>query len=201
MIGGFTSIYRRRFLKKDGYTDRLSPLKMVCFLTILNERNLLKEGTGMNRIQPNTEILKQEYRDFFATHAAVYESDFHRQGLFLLGVLISRIAYAQKIKGEGRKDSSTFLAKLNYDGIMPRRVQKLVAEVKKFAVIYNIYQEPELWGTITDRLQGIDTSSMKPDETVFYILTGISFESYLGKKKGNENRMKETQQGEDNGEQ
>ncbi len=201
MIGRFTSIYRRRFLKKDGYSDIFSPMKMVCFLTILKERNLLKEETGMNQFQPNTEILKQEYRDFFATHAGVYETNFHRQGLFLLGTVISRIAYEQKRKGEGRKDSSTFLAKLNYDGIMPRRVPKLVGEVKKFAVIYSIYQEPELWGTITDRLQGIESSPLKPDEVVFYILTGISFESYLGMKKGNEYRMNKLHEGEDNGEQ
>jgi CRISPR-associated protein Csh1 len=213
MIGRFTSIYRRQFLR-SGNADRYSPLKMVCFFTILLERNLLKEETGMNRIQPNTEILKQEYKDFFTTHAGVYEANMHRQGLFLLGAVISRIVNEQKRKHwqqgklddeqrkkeDNRPDTSTFLKKINFDGIMPRRVHKLVGEVRKYAVIYPIFQEPELWGNITDRLQGIDISPIKPDEVVFYILTGISFESYLGIKNRNEKNLKETQQGEDNGE-
>jgi hypothetical protein len=32
---------------------------------------------------------------------------------------------------------------------------------------------------------------MKPDEVLFYILTGISFEDYLGMKKGIDKKLNE----------
>ena len=155
-----------------------------------------------------SEIIKQEYKDFFNTHTAVYGDNSYRQGLFLLGTVISRVAYAQRKKGEGRKDSSTFLAKINYDGIPARRVDKLVNEVKKYSIIYDVFKDPGIWGNITDRLQGIETSILKPDEVVFYLLTGISFQDYLGMKSALDKKLSgngqdtapENEQGEQNGE-
>jgi len=81
------------------------------------------------------------------------------------------------------KPSSTFLKKLNYNGIPARRINKLVAEVQNYALIYNIYEELGIWGVMMDRLQGIEKSTMKGEEIVFYILTGISFNRYLGLTK------------------
>ncbi|NIM10564.1 MAG: hypothetical protein GTO45_01090 [Candidatus Aminicenantes bacterium] len=187
MINRFTSIYRRRFHRDN--VDRLSPFKMVGFLTLLGKINLLKEDYSMNEGQCISEVMKEEYKEFFAAHLGVYGDSVYRQGLFLLGTMISRVVYQQRRKGEGRKDSSTFLAKLNYDGIPARRIDKLVNDVKKYAIIYNVFEEPGIWGNITDRLQGIENSPMKPDEVVFYILTGISFEDYLGMKYAEEKRL------------
>jgi CRISPR-associated protein Csh1 len=187
MINRFISIYRRRFHRDN--VDRLSPFKMVGFLTLLGKINLLKEDNGMNEGQCISEVMKEEYKEFFAAHPEVYSDSIYRQGLFLLGTVISRVVYQQKRKGEGRKDSSTFLAKLNYEGIPARRVDKLVNDVKKYAIIYNVFEEPGIWGNITDRLQGIEKSLIKPDEVVFYILTGISFEDYLGMKYAKEKRL------------
>jgi CRISPR-associated Csh1 family protein len=206
LISQFTAIYKRLFHRKN--SDRLSPFKMVGFLTLLHQINLLKEDNGMSDGHSISEIIKQEYKDFFNTHTAVYGKSSYRQGLFLLGTVISRIASAQRKKGEGRKDSSTFLAKINYDGIPARRVDKLVNEVKKYAIIYDVFKDPGIWGNITDRLQGIDTSILKPDEVVFYILSGISFQDYLGMKSaldkklsGNgQDKAPENEQGEQNGE-
>ncbi len=186
LISRFTDIFSRRFHKKK--TDWLSPFKMICYLTLLSKLNLLKEENGMNEQHSITEVLKKEYTDFFNTHTSVYGNNSYRQGLFLLGTLISKIVYEQKKKGEARKDSSTFLAKINYDGIPARRIDKLVNEVKKYSMIYPIYIEPETWGNITDRLQGIDSSSLRPDEIVFYVLSGISFQDYLGFKFAAEKR-------------
>ena len=49
-----------------------------------------------------------------------------------------------------------------------------------------------------DRLQGIQTSGMKPDEILFYILSGISFDDYLGMKVWHEKQLTENTQGEKN---
>jgi CRISPR-associated protein Csh1 len=148
---------------------------------------------------PVTEIKNPDYQGFFDAHRPIYQKDYHRQGLFLLGTVIKSIVNAQRkkaSKGEeggqkkSRKLSSTFMKKLNYSGIPSRRVSRLVAETQNFYQIYDkeIYKEPGIWGNIMDRLQGIETSSMKPEEIVFYILTGISFAGYLGMKKGLEKK-------------
>lgn len=145
-----------------------------------------------------TDVLNGDYKAFFQAHQAIYESNVHRQGLFLLGTVISQIIYAQKKSAEKagaktereRKLSSTFMKKINLNGIPARRVDRLVGEVKNFAAIYDdsIYEERGIWGNIMDRLQGIEESGMKGEEIVFYILTGISYANYIGIKKGIEKK-------------
>jgi len=183
LVSKFTGIFKRRFNR--GRIDRLSPFKMVLFLTILSEIKILKEAKPMNKGQSISEIMKPEYNDFFKTHWDVYGDNSFRQGLFLLGTVIAKIVYKQRSK------KKTFLSKINFDGIPARRVKNLVGEVKEYAGIYQVYEEPGIWGNIMDRLQGIETSGMKGDEMVFYILTGVSYEDYLGMKYGLDNKQKQ----------
>jgi CRISPR-associated protein Csh1 len=163
---------------------------MLLFMTILNQINILKEEKPMNKGYSVSEVAKQDYRDFFTTHQQVYEENYYRQGLFLLGTVISKIVYAQKGK------SATFMKKVNLAGIPAHRVKNLIGEVKEYASIYSVYEEPGIWGNIMDRLQGIEISGMKGDEIVFYILTGISFEDYLGMRYAQEKKLNQTTQKE-----
>ncbi|MCX6580067.1 MAG: hypothetical protein NT166_07775 [Candidatus Aminicenantes bacterium] len=188
LIHRFTDIYRRRFNREK--VDILSPFKMVLFMTILNQINILKEEKPMNKGHSVSEVAKQDYRDFFVTHQQVYEENHYRQGLFLLGTVISKIVYQQK----GKK--ATFMKKINLAGIPAHRVKNLLGEAKEYASIYSVYEEPGIWGNIMDRLQGIETSGMKGDEIVFYILTGISFEDYLGMRAGREKKLNQAAQKE-----
>jgi CRISPR-associated protein Csh1 len=188
LIHKFTDIFRRRFNR--GSINNLSPFKMVLFMTILNQIDILKEDKPMNMGHSISEIVKQEYREFFQTHQRVYEGNHYRQGLFLLGTIISRIVYAQK----GKK--ATFMKKINLAGIPAHRVKNLIGEVKEYASIYTIFEDPGIWGNIMDRLQGIEESGMKGDEIVFYILTGISYEDYLGMKYGKEKKLNQGAKGE-----
>ncbi len=188
LIHRFTDIYRRCFNREN--VDLLSPFKMVLFMTILNQINILKEEKPMNKGHSVSEVAKQDYRDFFVTHQQVYEENHYRQGLFLLGTVISKIVYQQK----GKK--ATFMKKINLAGIPAHRVKNLIGEVKEYASIYTVYEEPGIWGNIMDRLQGIETSGMKGDEIVFYILTGISFEDYLGMRAGLEKKLNQAAQKE-----
>jgi CRISPR-associated protein Csh1 len=185
LIHKFIDIYRRRFNR--GRLDSLSPFKMVMFMTILDQIDILKEEKPMNMGNSISEITKQEYREFFQTHQRVYEGNHYRQGLFLLGTVISKIVYAQRDK------KATFMKKINLAGIPAHRVKNLVGEVKEYASIYSddIYEVQGIWGNIMDRLQGIEASGMKGDEIVFYILTGISYEDYLGMKYGKEKKLKQ----------
>ena len=187
LIKKFIHIYRLKFHRDN--TDALAAFKMVLLLSIFNKINPLKgvetmEGNAGNTI---TEIQNEDYRSFFEAHQSIYEKNFHRQGLFLLGTVINSIVYAQ------REKSSSFMRKLNFSGIPAHRVNHLVAEVRNFFQIYKDkgeirYEEPGIWGNIMDRLQGIEESFLNPEEIVFYILTGISYASYIGMKKGMEKK-------------
>jgi len=134
-----------------------------------------------------TEINQEEYTDFFNTHAEIYGDNYYRQGLFLLGTIISRIKYAQRDK------KSNILRKMNLTGMNVRRVPNFFNQVREFAEIYKKdlkYLRQDIWGNITDRLQNIENSGLKNDEVVFYILTGLSYQDYLGIKYGKEKREK-----------
>jgi CRISPR-associated protein Csh1 len=189
LIHKFIDIYRRRFNR--GRNDILSPFKMVMFMTILNQIDILKEEKPMNMGDSISEITKQEYLEFFQTHQRVYEGNHYRQGLFLLGTIISKIVYAQRSK------KANFMKKINLAGIPAHRVKNLIGEVKEYATIYSddIYEVQGIWGNIMDRLQGIEASGMKGDEIVFYILTGISYEDYLGMKYGKEKKAQQEAKG------
>ena len=135
-----------------------------------------------------TKITNDRYNEFFEKHAEIYGNNYFRQGLFLLGTVINGILYKQKGK------SSNFLQKLNFKGIMPRRIPELTASVLEYAKIYNVYEEAGIWGNIFDRIQGIENSKLSPSEVLFYILSGISFSKYEGLIKGTE--TEENQEGE-----
>jgi CRISPR-associated protein Csh1 len=174
LIKRFINIYRKR-MHRDRIDD-LSPFKMVLFLSIMLNLNKLKGGKSVNSGNFVSTISRPEYEDFFNTHGNVYGGQAFRQGLFLLGTIISKIKTKQKDK------KINFYKKLNFGGIPVRRVPLLILQVKEYAEIYQVYEEPGIWGNIMDRLQGIESSRIKSDEILFYILTGISFEEYLNKK-------------------
>ena len=187
LIRKFISIFKKRF-NQDNY-DRLAAFKMNLFLDLLGKLNILNKGGNMEG-NAETEILNEDYQKFFETHSDVYGGSYLKQGLFLLGTVVGKIISAQSGK------SSTFLSKLNLSGIQGRRIPKLVNKVKEYVEIYkdDIYQESGIWGNITDRLQGIESTNMNSSEVVFYILSGISYNDYLGQKyAANKNENKEEQ--------
>ncbi len=199
LIKRFMHIYRLKFHRNN--TDALAAFKMVLLLSIFNKIKPLKGVKAMEVKTGNTvtEIQNEDYRKFIEAHQAVYEKNYHRQGLFLLGTVTNNIISAQRKKtsdkdqgGEEqvlrRKLSSTFMRKLNFSGIPARHINRFVGEVRNFSNIYDVYEGPGIWANIMDRLQGIEESSMKPEEIVFYILTGISYANYVGMKKSVEKK-------------
>jgi CRISPR-associated protein Csh1 len=192
IIRRFITINRLRFLRKN--IDELAAFKMILILSVFHNIKPLK-GVSIMEGSNVTEIQKTEYKDFFETHKDIYRNNQFRQGLFLLGTVINGIVRAQikkarkKAEKAGSKDeikikkpTSTFLKKMNFSGIAPRRVISLVNQVQEYVQIYDAFEEPGIWANITDRLQGIENTKMKNEEVVFYILTGYSFARYLGMK-------------------
>jgi CRISPR-associated protein Csh1 len=134
-----------------------------------------------------SEVLNEDYREFFKTHAEIYKDNYYKQGLFLLGTVIAQILRVQKDK------KSNFLKKMNFAGMSTRRLQGFINQVKEYTIIYkskDIYIENGIWGNIMDRLQGIESSGLSEDEVVFFLLSGISYSEYLGTKKSIEKKNK-----------
>jgi len=188
-IKRFMNIFKHNFLDSKRNVNKLAAFQLIIILSVFNR---IKPLTGVKKMSVTngnvfTTVYDDRFINFFETHKEIYENEFHRQGLFLLGTLINSIISEQlkkrgkneDLNAQGKGLSSTFMKKLNYNGISPRRVHRLVAEVKNYAQIYNIYEPKGIWGSIMDRLQGIEQSRLNSEEIVFYILTGISFSNYL----------------------
>jgi len=187
LIKDFVSASYNKLLSKK--FDELSPLYINMFLTILIDLNMLKGVDVMSNENNATKILNNDYNHFFDTHKEIYANNPHRQGLFLLGTVISQILKAQRDK------SSNFLSKINFNGLAARKIPSFINKVKEYTIIYskkqNFFEEPGIWGNIMDRLQGIEYSGMSNDEIIFYLLSGISYSEYLARKKNFEKKQKE----------
>lgn len=192
LIKDFVDIYKGRL--NNNNIDNLSAFKMVLFLSIFDELNILKHGGNMENKEIITTIQDEKLVMFLERHNSVYKNDPHKQGLFLLGTIISKIKYAQEDK------SSNILKRINFEGINTRKVQSILTTIQEFYQIYKkkIYLQESLWGCIYDRLQEIEKSKLTSEEISFYILSGISYQDYLGIIAWIDNKNKITQ-GEENG--
>lgn len=179
LIKKFNFILRKRYYKNNRKIKEIiySPMKMNILLSWLKEITEIKggykmvEGTSLIPIE-NTDII-----GFFKTHAATYQNNEYRQGLFLLGILINKILKEQKNK------SANIIDKISFEGMSVRRVKKFANDITEVLHIYNQYNDNQLLHSqMTDRIQEIESSSLSKDEVVFYILSGISFGRYLGYK-------------------
>ena len=96
MVSHFVEIYRRRM--NNDKTDSLASFKMILTFTLFIELNILKKGVAMKEGASVTDVFKEEYRLFFEKHTEIYGENIYRQGLFLMGTVISELIKAQRKK-------------------------------------------------------------------------------------------------------
>ena len=178
LVNEFTQIVHHKFHQSDSNTVDFSPFKFVLALQVFIDLGMLKNYENRKEDTKMLTEVPKDFAEFFSAHPKIYGNAPDRQGLFLLGVLVNRIIYAQGGK------SSTFMKKINLQGIEPRRVHSLLLQVKEFAEIYKVFEEGSIWASITERLQEIESSPLSAEEVVFYILTGMSYAKYIGIKQG-----------------
>ncbi len=199
IINNFISIYMKKYfksenkLKKDNYP--LDALKMNIIISWINSVSDLEGGINLNEGKSYIELSDKDMKEFFDVHKEIYSDNYYRQGLVILGYLINKVKYQQ----DKKKKKSTILDRLNYDGISPKRIKNLVADVIEMLKIYKEFDyNGKIFSEMMDRLQGIEDSKMNKDEVVFYILTGVGLGRYIGIKFG---KIKGTvNQDEDGGE-
>jgi CRISPR-associated protein Csh1 len=147
---------------------------------------------GINKMEGNNyiPILNSDLEEFFKIHNDIYEKNYFKQGLVMLGMLINQVKKEQKEK------SSTIIDRINFDGIPARRLNNLIKDVTEYLKIYKIFDvNGLLYSQAIDRLQGIEKSEMNKDEILFYILTGVGVSRYLSFKYSKDkknNKVNET---------
>ncbi|MEJ6950741.1 type I-B CRISPR-associated protein Cas8b/Csh1 [Natronospora cellulosivora (SeqCode)] len=179
LIKRFNFILRKIYFKNSKKTKEIlyRPMKMNLLLSWLNEITVIKGGYKMTDGNSSVPIENTDIIEYFKTHAATYQNNKYRQGLFLLGVLMNSILKEQKDK------STNIIDKISFEGMSVRRVKKFANDITEMLHIYKQYNDNQiLHSQMTDRIQEIESSNLSKDEVVFYILSGISFGRYLGHK-------------------
>ncbi|MFW6016514.1 MAG: type I-B CRISPR-associated protein Cas8b/Csh1 [bacterium] len=179
LINKFNFIFRKTYFKSNRNLNQViyNPLQMNIILSWFNNVAKLEGGFKVKEGSSVIKIENEDINEFFEVHSDIYEGNFYRQGLFILGVLMNQILKEQQNK------SSTILNKLDFDGLGVRRVNKFIMDITESLNIYDKFRVNQLLhAQMLDRLQGIEDSSLKKDEVVFYILSGISFGRFLGHK-------------------
>lgn len=194
LIRNFTDIFKNKYFKKENKNKRYNfiddTLKMNIVISWLNIVTKLKGG--INKMEGNNyiPILNSDLEEFFKIHNDIYEKNYFKQGLVMLGMLINQVKKEQKEK------SSTIIDRINFDGIPARRLNNLIKDVTEYLKIYKIFDvNGLLYSQAIDRLQGIEKSEMNKDEILFYILTGVGVSRYLSFKYSKDkknNKVNET---------
>jgi hypothetical protein len=90
--------------------------------------------------------------------------------------------YIAAIESEQRKKNikSTLINRLNLRGIPVQKVKSLMAMVDEMGKVWNIFYDSITENYYRECLQGIENSSLSPEEIVFHILSGRAYSNYLG---------------------
>lgn len=197
IISKFNAVFKNIYFEKDtkeaDYIFRAINLNIL--LTLFYKLNILKRGDSMQNTTV-TEIVDGDIKDFFEVHSDTYKNNRFRQGLFLLGFIINGILKVQKDK------SATIMNKINFDGIPVNRIKRFVLDISDILKIYDktVYHKitSSLYANMIERLHEIENSNITKDETVFYILSGISFSKYIGNKKFEKNLLNKKKESDSN---
>ncbi len=160
------------------YALDLSPYLMMLYLKHLIHFKQLSGLKSREEKNMTTTLEKQSLLDYFANNSEVYQNDYLAQGLFILGVYISEIERKQGKKGIRK----TAISKLNLRGIPVQRVKSVMAvidDLREVWDVYDVYNDPITDAYYRECMIKLASSSYSPEETVFHILGGRAYNSYV----------------------
>ena len=112
-----------------------------------------------------------------------------QKALFYLGRMLNTIAYQQTVKGH---KSKPILNKLNFNGMDKKEIITLQYDLFEKARQYGIVDKIEFDNARFTEYFDYNNWSMKPEESLFFILSGYSFGlSVANKKVGNSENQDE----------
>ncbi len=181
LIYMFTDIYNRKnnnLKTENKYFLNITPFLMTLYLDHLIKFNQLEGVPIMEKTNLTSKLQDEKITAYFNTHSQIYENNFYAQGLFILGMYIAAIESEQR-----KKDiKSTLISRLNLRGIPVQKVKSLMAMVDEMGKVWNIYYDSITENYYRECLQGIENSSLSPEDVVFHILSGRAYSNYLGAK-------------------
>jgi hypothetical protein len=181
LICMFADIYNRKnnnLKTENKYFLNITPFLMTLYLDHLIKFNQLEGVPIMEQSNLTSKLQDEKITAYFNTHSQIYENNFYAQGLFILGMYIAAIESEQR-----KKDiKSTLINRLNLRGIPVQKVKSLMAMVDEMGKVWNIYYDSITENYYRECLQGIENSSLSPEEIVFHILCGRAYSNYLGAK-------------------
>ncbi len=187
------TVFKKMFFKNAKKYYLSNPIKLNFFLKLFQKLNML-EGIIIKEVNTVTKIDDKNIMEYFEKHKEVY-SNLHKQGLFLLGMLIRSIQKNQK--------KNNVLNKLNFDGIKPNKIKELTNKIIEVLKIYSNKKRQSLFDLnlkkiswMNERLEGIEQTNLSKDEILFYILSGLSFSYFLGIKYNEEKKENESEENE-----
>lgn len=183
LIKQFVDIHARRrhhVGDQSTYDLDLSPFVMMLYLKhLLNFKQLrgliLKEERRMT-----TSLEKPQIVEYFNNNAAVYEGNINAQGLFLLGWYIAEVEKKQSDKQRDKPIKRTVIHRLNLRGIPVQKVKTIMAVIDDMRVIWNVYYDMSTDAYYRECLNDIEHSRFSPEEVIYHILCGRSYNYYLG---------------------
>jgi CRISPR-associated protein Cas8b/Csh1 subtype I-B len=169
----------------DNYFLVWDSFESLIFFRKLNIIGGLNMDVAKNKLL--VELNNNEIKEFFNAYPEIFGENspdgMEKKGLILLGYLINQIVWAQKGK------SSTFLNKINYDGIKKEKIKMVENEVIEFLKMYNTQAKPLLLfnsniiAAMQESLLQIEQTSLKKEEITYYILLGVFVASQIGIQK------------------
>ncbi|MBM4403628.1 MAG: hypothetical protein FJ042_04495 [Candidatus Cloacimonetes bacterium] len=179
LIKQFVDIHLRKrnnIGKSSTYALDLSPYLMMLYIKHLINFDQLRGLKSREEKNMTTTLEKQSLLDYFANNSEVYQNEYLAQGLFILGVYISEIEGKQREK----KIKKTAISKLNLRGIPVQKVKSVMAVIDDLREVWEVYNDPITDAYYRECMSKIVTCSYSPEETVFHILSGRAYNSYVG---------------------
>ncbi|WP_028669008.1 TM1802 family CRISPR-associated protein [Runella zeae] len=170
--GSYTNIYGKNpfdFAIRNGVFQYLALFKVIQQLNLFNdmEETELQEVENIPE-QAELSENQQKIETFFAKMSYTPS----QKAMFYLGRAVSSVAIEQYKKGY---ESKPVLAKLNYNGMQKSEIVRLKNDLYDKMRQFKLhgYMEP-IFKKFTEHFNE-NQWSMKPDEALFYILSGYSF--------------------------
>ena len=179
LICRFADIYNRKnnnLKTENKYFLNITPFLMTLYLDHLIKFNQLEGVSIMEQRNLISKLQDERITVYFNSHSQIYENNFFAQGLFILGMYIAAIESEQRKKNI----KSTLINRLNLRGIPVQKVKSLMAMVDEMGKVWNIFYDSITENYYRECLQGIENSSLSPEEIVFHILSGRAYSNYLG---------------------
>nr|HPI43377.1 TM1802 family CRISPR-associated protein [Candidatus Cloacimonas acidaminovorans] len=179
LIRQFIDIFNRKnnnLETENKYFLNITPFFMTLYLDHLLKFNQLEGVHIMEKRNLIAALQDEKITAYFNTHSQIYENNFYAQGLFILGMYIAAIESEQRKKNI----KSTLINRLNLRGIPVQKVKSLMAMVDEMGKVWDIFYDSVTENYYRECMQGIEKSSLSPEEIIFHILCGRAYSNYLG---------------------